>query len=106
MLVLPSDTESLGLVLVEAMACGCPVISTNCKWGPNEIIESGVNGFLVPVGDVDAMASSLKALLDDKSLREKFINNGLKKLNDFDPVKQTRKYEELIQSVTPTRIIS
>ncbi len=102
LLVLPSNTESLGLVLVEAMACKCPVISTNCKWGPEETIENGVNGFLTPVGDVDAMSNSIKTLLNDKGLREKFILNSMKKLNDFDPGNQTRKYEKLIQSVTLT----
>lgn len=70
--VLSSKFEGLPGVLIQAMYCGAPVISTDCPSGPSEIIESGVDGFLVSVGDVAAMADKLKYLLDHPEVRRQF----------------------------------
>lgn len=63
--VLSSRREGMGLVLVESMACGTPVVSTDCPGGTAEVLEDGKWGRLVPVGDPDAMASAIAATLDD-----------------------------------------
>ena len=63
---LSSAWEGLPTVLIEAMALGVPVVSTNCKSGPEEILNQGEFGALVPVGDSNAMAQSILAVLQGK----------------------------------------
>ncbi len=68
--VLTSDTEGMPNALIEAMALGLPVISTDCPCGgPAELIKDGVNGLLVPVRDTEALSAALDKLLGDENLR-------------------------------------
>jgi glycosyltransferase involved in cell wall biosynthesis len=62
--VLASDYEGLPGALIQAMACGCPVVSTDCPTGPREILEDGRYGPLVPVGDHARMAEAIARMLD------------------------------------------
>jgi glycosyltransferase involved in cell wall biosynthesis len=67
--VLSSAWEGLPAVLIQALACGCPVVSTDCPSGPNEILDRGKYGRLVPVGDEEAMAEAiLQTLSGPKSM--------------------------------------
>ena len=67
--LLTSRYEGFGLVVVEALAHGCPVVSYDLKYGPADIIEDGVDGYLVPLGDVDALARREVELLGDYATR-------------------------------------
>ena len=71
LLLLPSETESFGLVALEAMASGVPVIATNVGGLP-EVVRHGVTGFLAPLGDVDQMADYAVRILSDCSVCEAF----------------------------------
>ena len=75
-LVQPSRTEGFGLVIVEAMACGLPVIAFDCENGPRSIITDGKEGYLIPAFDVELFADRLKKLMSDENLRRKMGEKG------------------------------
>jgi len=70
-----SASESFGKVLVEANACGKPVVST-ATTGAKEIIQDGVNGFLVPIGDAKALADKIIYLLNNPDKAKEMGENG------------------------------
>jgi len=74
--VLSSAYEGLPGVLIQALACGCPVVSTDCPDGPKEILENGRFGPLVPVGDVDALSAAMANVLDNPMTAEVLSARG------------------------------
>lgn len=74
--VLSSRWEGFGLVLAEALAAGCPVVSTDCPSGPSEILDRGRFGRLVPVGDADAMAEAILRTLAEPFDRDMLRRRG------------------------------
>lgn len=79
--VQPSLHEGLGIALIEAMACGIPVVGTRVD-GILDIIEDGENGFLVPPKDSEALAEAVKRLFADEDIRSRFITKGLETVKD------------------------
>lgn len=74
--VLSSGTEGLPGSLIQALACGCPVVSTDCPNGPAEILDGGKYGYLTPVGDVEALADRILRVLsgEAKSIDPKWLD--------------------------------
>ena len=99
--VLSSRFEGLPGALIQAMACGAPVISTDCPSGPAEIVSEGSSGFLVPVGDEDRLTGALERLLDDEGLRRSFSEAGRRTASAFAVSSMVRHYEEELLSETP-----
>ncbi len=90
--VLSSEWEGFGNVLVEAMACGTPVVSTDCPSGPSEILCDGKYGPLVPIGDHVALADSIKETLDDPIDSETLQ----KRANDFSVEEIAEQYLDVL----------
>ena len=97
--VLSSKREGFPNVLVEAMACGVSVVSTDCQSGPNEIIKNGENGVLVPVGDEKTLAETETTSRGACVQREKFWIEGKRKAQDFTAEKSIKEYEKLFEEV-------
>jgi glycosyltransferase involved in cell wall biosynthesis len=95
--VLSSRYEGLGNVLIEALACGTPVVSTDCPSGPREILEDGRFGPLVPVGDEVALARAIEEVLDDPSPPERLRARAAR----FSVERAADSYLELLLPAAP-----
>ncbi|CUX34397.1 glycosyltransferase family 4 protein [Clostridium sp. C105KSO13] len=90
------DKEGLGLVLLEAMASGLPVVGSN-SGGIPEIVENGYNGFLVAERDVQDLSGKINVLLNSEKIQDKFSKNGLKVVSNRDYSKIAEKYYRLME---------
>lgn len=94
-----SSSESFSLTVVESLLSGRPVIAT-ASGGPQEIITSGVNGELVPVGDIEKMEAILSELLRDHTRREQYALNAEKSVREkFSEANTTRRIADLYNNL-------
>ena len=104
--------EALPYALIEAMACGCPIIATDCKYGPREILVDGEYGILVPPMDgkfykasnpltpeEERLVHEIIKLLEDDKLRKGYAERAKERAMDFDVGKSMKQYEEVLISV-------
>jgi glycosyltransferase involved in cell wall biosynthesis len=88
-----SRAEGLGSAIVQALACGTPVVATDCDFGPRELIESGQNGFLVPVGDSAAVADRILEIVGDDALRDRMSRRAVALADDFTVATSVARFE-------------
>ena len=94
--VLCSEWEGLPNTLIEAMACGVPVVSTDCESGPEEILQGGACGRIVPRGDAAALGEAIVEVLSDERKAEVFRARAGEGARAFDISRQVPCYEKLI----------
>ncbi|MGW8381138.1 glycosyltransferase [Streptomyces sp. ODS28] len=105
-----SDAESFGMTLVEAMHCGVPVVSTDCPYGPGEIITNGRDGLLTPLAGqesttVRAYADALLQLIENPEQRRAMGAAALEKAQRYAPERIAAEYEQLIEGLSAARSI-
>ncbi|MDL2297779.1 glycosyltransferase [Synergistaceae bacterium OttesenSCG-928-D05] len=91
--VLSSIHEGFGLVLAEALACGCQVVSTDCPVGPSEILENGKYGWLIPMNNPAAMANAMLEAIAHPKAKELLYERG----RDFSDDRTAEKYAGLLR---------
>lgn len=101
--VLSSRYEGFPNVLLEAMSLGCAVVAADCPSGPGEIVRDGVDGFLVPVGDVEALAGRLDELMGDEGLRRRLGERAWEVRERFSLPRIMGQWEELLGEVAGGR---
>lgn len=96
---LSSRFEGFPMVLLEAMAVGLPPVSFDCRTGPRDLIDDGVNGVLVRNGDVDAFAAALLRLIDDEATRRAMGAAALEKSRQFTPTAIGQRWIKLFAAL-------
>ena len=81
--VCSSRFEGFGMIIIEAMVCGLPVVSFDCPWGPRSIIKDREDGLLVENGQVDKLADAMVSLMEDAYKRNLFANNAIRNVQRF-----------------------
>lgn len=100
MLVMSSNYEGFPMVMIEAMACGLPVVSFDYKCGPKDIIQSGINGLLVPNGDIQALADAMMKVMEDEAYRKMLSLNARKVVDTYSEQAVMSQWIRLFTSIT------
>lgn len=98
--VLTTSHEGLPMMLLEAKAQGRPLAAFDIPCGPSDLIRDGVDGFLLPFGDFEAMADRLALILTDRAMAEKMAQNARSNLQPYYPDNVRAKWLALINSIT------
>lgn len=99
LIVLTSNYEGFGMVLVEAMSCGVPAIAFDCKCGPADIVQSGINGLLVPSGNISALADAMMELMQNSEMRKRMSLEARKVTETYSEERVMRRWVTLFESL-------
>jgi glycosyltransferase involved in cell wall biosynthesis len=94
--VLSTKFEAFGMVLVEALACGVPVISTDCDFGPREVLDGGAFGLLVAPGSLPELKAAIERMCNDRELNEGFRAKSLSRAAYYDAGRIIEQYARLL----------
>lgn len=100
LLVMSSNYEGFPMVMIEAMACGLPVVSFDYKCGPKDIIQPGINGLLVPNGDIQALADAMMKVMEDEAYRKMLSLNARKVVDTYSEQAVMAQWIRLFTSIT------
>ncbi|PWU67175.1 glycosyltransferase [Gracilibacillus dipsosauri] len=95
-LLVSSKFESFGLVILEALKAGIPVVSFDCNYGPRSLIKDGENGLLVTNGDKEELSKAIYSLISNENLRNQLAKNTDQIDSEFDYFKVITKWENVI----------
>lgn len=99
MLVMSSHYEGFPMVMIEGMVCGLPVVTFDFKCGPRDIICDGVNGLVVPDGDVKALAMAMMRLMDNEALRLRLASNACRVTYTYSEERVMGQWVRLLESL-------
>ena len=97
--VFSSRFEGFGMVLIEAMACGLPVVSFDCPCGPKDIVRHDEDGLLVPSGNTDSLADALHKLMSDDDLQKDMASKAIINVRRFQLDEIAQRWKTLFNSV-------
>lgn len=97
--VMSSRFEGFGMVLIESMGCGVPCVSFDCNYGPSDIIQNGVDGYLVENGNIEALASTILKLIEDENLRKTMGIKAKENVKRYLPVTIVKQWDKLFKEL-------
>ena len=94
-----SRFESFGLVLIEAMSCGLPIVSFDCRFGPRSIVVDGETGILVPPSDIKKLAQSICFMIEHADERIRIGQNARAAVSKYKPQRIITIWQQFYKSV-------
>ena len=98
-LAMTSHFEGFPMVMIEAMACGLPVVTFDYPCGPKDIITEGVDGIIVKEGDITGFANAMAKLMEDKALRDRISDNAVKVVERYSEANVMEQWENCFKSI-------